>query len=888
MSKPDSISMCKCVKSKCLKLYCECYSQGITCNEDCVCIDCKNTKEQAGGGKSEENDNDNMVDTTATTTGSETMAVDKSSHEPRRGSDRSSDLLKSKKNGCACKNSKCLKKYCVCFNAGVECGVGRCKCINCKNPNGAISNHAKSTKFGSLIEPPKVRTTENTKCRCSKTNCLKLYCDCFRQDLECNPTCRCVDCQNTERHSGPMGARTQAREEYMKTRPTVFQTPKKKSGGGCSCLRNKCSTKYCDCNSRGVGCDPAVCTCINCANMMKPESEMVDNGLEKEDEVETEVFIPSEADHGCKVKGLQIFAHLINDCEERRISDPSEKLNIAYLSRELAAEATKKVMEEESNVRGEIEEEIAQLEERLKAKLNRESVALESYHQRTNKVMCLEMEEPCRWNSMYQKLKEYVMKTGDLPPVPSACTNEYDRKLSIWVQEMKSLVYSKSERITNAPHRIEALESLGIEWVESSEEHWRKMHDRLAAYKRQHKTVRLPSFMHCRKSKDKDLIALRHWVDSQEQHVKSGDMAMDKLKKLQKLELPLKLTWEQKWDYYIVELLKFRSKYGHLNLSGKDHQDLSDFVSEVVNRLPSKKARNVKLTKDEMFDLRSKGLLNDLSDLKKNPGRPSATGGKVESMNLVPLERVKEVNYWAGMLEHLKAYHAEYGHFEFPTPHSRKSCSDFVQLRDWVEAQRSSYANKTLEDTRIKELTNLGFVFDPWNSHYMRLKQFKREAGTARLPKVYKSNGGEEDEELAELTKWLQEQVNLYRRDELEKERKKKLRKLGVYFTKGHMGKVAWIDRFEEMMEFYHTNKTCLPERDGPLRQWVLELVDLIQNGYVSNKRQQLIDQEHIGPYLRPEVIFKDSGNKKKRKAAPSDDSSSGDKKIKAEEFAAV
>ena len=33
---------CKCTKIDCLKLYCECFARGRTCNENCICVCCRN------------------------------------------------------------------------------------------------------------------------------------------------------------------------------------------------------------------------------------------------------------------------------------------------------------------------------------------------------------------------------------------------------------------------------------------------------------------------------------------------------------------------------------------------------------------------------------------------------------------------------------------------------------------------------------------------------------------------------------------------------------------------------------------------------------------------------------------------------------------------------
>lgn len=40
--------------------------------------------------------------------------------------------------GCNCKNSKCLKGYCECYERKVPC-TEKCKCMGCRNPLGCRS-----------------------------------------------------------------------------------------------------------------------------------------------------------------------------------------------------------------------------------------------------------------------------------------------------------------------------------------------------------------------------------------------------------------------------------------------------------------------------------------------------------------------------------------------------------------------------------------------------------------------------------------------------------------------------------------------------------------------------------------------------------------------------
>eukprot|EP00600_Ochromonadales_sp_CCMP1393_P001864 CAMPEP_0174980524 /NCGR_PEP_ID=MMETSP0004_2-20121128/15398_1 /TAXON_ID=420556 /ORGANISM="Ochromonas sp., Strain CCMP1393" /LENGTH=980 /DNA_ID=CAMNT_0016232199 /DNA_START=22 /DNA_END=2965 /DNA_ORIENTATION=- len=114
-SSERNVTVCNCKKSKCLKLYCDCFAVLNYCGAQCNCHDCCNNPDRE-------------------TTRQEAIRVTK---------DRNAFAFKTKINekemhntGCHCKNSQCLKKYCECYTGAAYCGTN-CKCQSCLNFDGS-------------------------------------------------------------------------------------------------------------------------------------------------------------------------------------------------------------------------------------------------------------------------------------------------------------------------------------------------------------------------------------------------------------------------------------------------------------------------------------------------------------------------------------------------------------------------------------------------------------------------------------------------------------------------------------------------------------------------------------------------------------------------------
>eukprot|EP00795_Rhopilema_esculentum_P005133 gene5133-254_t len=159
-------------------------------------------------------------------------------------------------------------------------------------PPGALivgSNTKNSQEGEDPLNSDEVRVeTKPVKkpCNCTKSQCLKLYCDCFANGEFCS-NCNCQNCENNIEHEVE---RSKAIKACLERNPQAFHPKIGKTRGvserrhtkgnstfmevsfsspefsfGCHCKRSGCLKNYCECYEAKIMCS-TLCKCTGCKN----------------------------------------------------------------------------------------------------------------------------------------------------------------------------------------------------------------------------------------------------------------------------------------------------------------------------------------------------------------------------------------------------------------------------------------------------------------------------------------------------------------------------------------------------------------------------------------------------------------------------------------------
>ncbi|CAG0882028.1 unnamed protein product [Cyprideis torosa] len=113
---------CNCSRSFCLKLYCDCFALGEFCR-NCNCVSCFNNLE-----------NESVRERAVRAI----LDRNPDAFKPKIGKTLSGAVKRRDNRGCNCKRSGCLKNYCECYEARIQCS-NVCKCLGCRNRDGVTN-----------------------------------------------------------------------------------------------------------------------------------------------------------------------------------------------------------------------------------------------------------------------------------------------------------------------------------------------------------------------------------------------------------------------------------------------------------------------------------------------------------------------------------------------------------------------------------------------------------------------------------------------------------------------------------------------------------------------------------------------------------------------------
>mmetsp|Transcript_2126 Transcript_2126/g.3267 ORF Transcript_2126/g.3267 Transcript_2126/m.3267 type:complete len:542 (-) Transcript_2126:127-1752(-) len=253
------------------------------------------------------------------------------------------------------------------------------------------------------------------------------------------------------------------------------------------------------------------------------------------------------------------------------------ELEAAKQEREIVAKYVEEVLAEAEMLEAKLKKVHERLEQ-AKIRLQREE---ETVKRAADAVGEAELRVPCSWNNNYQKLVAYKEKHGHIK-LPVRCPEDKELdSLCIWVAHQKARykLYIHGEVKTKKPHRITALENLGIEWVVKGTM-WQQKYDELLVFKERHGHCMVPT----RTSKEYKDLGI--WVGVQRteyKNLKDGkttQLTPDRIELLEKAGFIWNVT-DLKWQEMYQKLVSFRGQEGHCNVPDRypPDQPLANWVA---------------------------------------------------------------------------------------------------------------------------------------------------------------------------------------------------------------------------------------------------------------------------------------------------------------------
>ncbi len=422
-----------------------------------------------------------------------------------------------------------------------------------------------------------------------------------------------------------------------------------------------------------------------------------------------------------------------------------------------------------------------------------------------------------RWEGAYEKLVEYVRRTGHARVEQEHICGDGFR-LGRWVTGQRKRYHDR--RLSSA--RRQALEAL-TGWTWNASRTWETGYNKFIEYSKTREATLIP-----RTYRTADGFALGNWVTHQRQEYRKGLLDPEIRQALEKIP---EWRWnydDAKWEVGLRQLTSFAQQQGH-------------------TRVP--------------YDLVDRGFSLGawVRSIRRQYANNRLSSERCNTLNTIPNWAWEWEGYhdefteWPDGLRRLEDYVRTHRHscvpYEYKSP-------DAFPLGEWVRELRRRKRLGELPERHAKTLSALpGWAWNPrdipWNKHYCALLEYSRRIGIKKL-----STDATSDDGLA-IGKWAEMQRQAHSRSALSPSRISLLEEIPEWFwpplepvaqTISHLD---WTSCFSKLKAYVHTHSTAAVrlkyvDPDGfPLGRWVGMQRKACRLGALSDKQKTALASLH-------------------------------------------
>lgn len=301
-----------------------------------------------------------------------------------------------------------------------------------------------------------------------------------------------------------------------------------------------------------------------------------------------------------------------------------------------------------------------------------------------------------KWNYKYNLAKKYYEKYNDLQVSQNFRTvngTDYDENgamLGNWVDRQRVLY--KKGMLDN--DKKDKLEKIGIK--NSIQLSWEEVYALAQNYFRKNGNSEISKSFRTINGMDYDEngIMLGNWISNQRKLYKKGLLLPDRFEKLKNIKLRFDIKKiSMSWDECYNLVLNYYKKYGNTNMN-KEFKTLDGLK----------------------YDANGLNLRYWIDNQRQKYKRDELTSVQISKLKLIKISFENMTFSWDKSYSIAKKYYEYYGNLDVHINFKTLDCINYdekgIDLRNWVNKQRSYYNNGSLSDEKISLLNDIGMI---WN-----------------------------------------------------------------------------------------------------------------------------------------------------------------------------